>query len=134
MRDNLRVLAVAAIAAVTSYAMSAQPADAAAREFFKCKLADGVSMEDMAGLVKDVTKIATANGLGDYHAELLLPLFSSDISKGTFYWQGNAPNFERIGAANDWWENSDANADIRKRWGEMTDCENSSLYKVISPQ
>lgn len=134
MRDSLRVLAVAAIAAVTGFAISAQPADAAAREFFKCKLADGVSMDDMGGLVKDFNKIASDNGFADYQAELLSPLFSGDISRGTFFWQGNAPNFERIGALNDWWDKSDANADIRKRWREMTDCEFSSLYDVISSQ
>ncbi len=133
MRDNLRVLAVAAIAAVTSYAISAQPADAAAREFFKCKLANGASMDDLAGLVKDFNKVASDNGFANYQAELLSPLFASDISRGTFIWQGNAPNFERIGAINDWWESSDANADIRKRWQEMTECESASVYAVISP-
>lgn len=124
----LQSIIVSMIVILFTLSISSFSANAAAREYFKCKLVNGATAEAMIELSNDFMKIARKEGFEDYSMELLWPLFAADISRGSFFWAGMAPNAERIGALNDFWENSDANADIRKRNRALTTCESSSLY------
>jgi hypothetical protein len=82
---------------------SAAPATAGVVEFFKCKLADTATMEQLVSTATAMLTDAKAHGLGDYSLYFLNPLYSSDISNGTFYWVGASPNATRLGAYNDFW-------------------------------
>ncbi|GEM_PF-4511290 len=127
MRRKLNHLGVTLLVALLSLSFTSL-ARADAREYFKCKLTDGTEGAALEELANDFMKIARAEGFKDYSMEFLWPLFSQDISRGSFYWSGKAPNAARIGALNDFWEGSKANADIRARFRKMATCETSSLY------
>ena len=130
MRRMLLSIVVSMTMILFYLALSSIAAQADAREYYKCKLADGVPMEELEKVANDFMKIARMEGFKDYSMELLWPMFSEDISRGTFYWAGIAPNASRIGAINEYWYKSEANADIRKRFGTLTTCESSSMYMV----
>ncbi|MCB2112332.1 MAG: hypothetical protein KDD85_02150 [Parvularculaceae bacterium] len=108
--------------------MTASPANASAVEFFKCTLEENATMSQLVAATKAMLKDAHANdhaGVGVYY---LNPLYSSDISRGVFYWVGVAEDAGAIGAFNDYWE-SDANKKHRDKFVELSSgCESSSLH------
>ena len=125
----------AGLAAVAAMMLTSAPALGEANEYFKCTLKEGVETEALVTLGKDFVAQAAKNGHADFSVAFLFPVFAADISRGSFFWQGTAPNIAGIGAINDYWEDSDANADIRKRWGELlVGCESSSVFVVMRPE
>ncbi len=101
---------------------------AAAVEFFKCTLVEGKNMDDLVAVTKALLKTAKENGIENYSVRFITPLYSTDISRGTHYWVGIAPNAAEMGAFNDYWD-TDANKKHREKYRELTEkCEASSLY------
>ncbi len=124
------MMATALTLALGAGAFTAGEARADSAEFFKCTMAEGGSLEALVQIGSDAEKRMAENGLENYHVAIMTPLFSSDLSEGTFYWIGVANDFAGAGMANDIWESS-ANDDIRARWDEqITGCESSSLHRV----
>lgn len=122
----------AGVAAVSAMLLSGGPALGEANEYFKCTLKEGVKTEALTELGKDFVALAGKHGHKDYSLAFLFPVFAADISRGSFFWQGTAPNLAGIGAINDFWEDEDDNEDIRKRWRAMIDdCESSSIFVVV---
>lgn len=123
----LTAAATVAIAAGLNLAV-AQSAQANAVEFFKCKLAEKATMDQLVTATKAMLKDAKAKGHAEYGVYFLNPLYSTDISSGTFYWVGVGPSAGAVGAFNDYWE-SEANKKHRDRFGELSaGCESSSLH------
>ncbi len=127
----LRGAAAIAVAAGMNLA-TMQVAQASAAEFFKCKLAEDATMEQLVTATEAFLAAAKENGHEGYSVRFLSPLFSSDISPGTFWWVGVGPNLAAIGAINDYWT-SDANKEHRDRFGELSaGCTVSSLHVVTN--
>ena len=128
MRKRLAATAfLLAFAAAVSFAHDAR---AEAVEFFKCKLADGATIAQLVELANNFEGVAAENGLEGINVAFLTPLYSSDLSEGTFWWVGMAPNYAGAGQINDIWD-SDAGEPTRDRWDELvSSCENSSLYRL----
>jgi hypothetical protein len=120
------VAAIAVAAAINMAAIGA--AQASAAEFFKCKLAEDATMEQLVTATEAFVVTAKENGHEDYSVRFLSPVYSSDVSRGTFWWVGVGPNLAALGAINDYWE-SDANTEHRDRFRELsTGCETASLH------
>ncbi|PCI32754.1 MAG: hypothetical protein COB54_06565 [Alphaproteobacteria bacterium] len=113
-----------------SLSFSSYSAQAAARDFFKCKLVEGAKQEAMEKVAADFMKIVRKEKIKGYSMELLWPLYSQDISRGSFYWSGTAPNAAKVAGMEEFWGDNDANKDVRKRFGEIASCESSSIYMV----
>ena len=106
--------------------------NASAAEFFKCKFAEGATMDQLVEATAAFLVDAKANGHEDYSVRFLSPVYSSDITAGTFWWVGVALNLAGAGAINDYWD-SDANTAHRERFGELsTGCSMSSLHVVTN--
>lgn len=121
-------------AAIVSCGMSlaATPTEASAVEFFKCTLAPDATMDQLVTVAKAMLKDAKANGFADYTLHFHNPLYSEDISNGTFYWVGDSPNALRLGAYNDYW-NADANKTHRDRFRELIkDCDSAGLHWSVA--
>ncbi len=111
-------------------ALSSIAAQADARDFFKCKLVEGAKQETMEKVAADYMALVRKEGIKGYSMELLWPMYSQDISRGTFYWSGTAPTAAKIAGMEEFWGDSDANKDIRKRFGDIARCESGSIYMV----
>ncbi|MCH8203350.1 MAG: hypothetical protein IH996_09615 [Proteobacteria bacterium] len=124
------VAAIAVAAAVNMVTVGAAQADAAA--FFKCTFAEGATMDQLVEATAAFVATVKENGYEGYSVRFLSPVFSSDISPGTFWWVGVGPSLEVIGAINDYWT-SDANTEHRDRFGELSaGCTVSSLHVVTN--
>ncbi len=132
MRHKFFVGAIALVFAIGVHVTTIQTAQAAAAEFFKCTLAEDATMEQLVTATEAFLATAKENGHEGYSVRFLSPLFSSDISPGTFWWVGVGPNLAAIGAINDYWT-SNANKEHRDRFGELSpSCETSSLHVVTN--
>lgn len=128
MRGKLLTGVTAITAAILLQGASIPTAKAAAVEFFKCTLAEGAKVSDLVTVTKAMLTTAKENGIENYSVRFMSPLYSSDISRGTHYWVGIAPNAAEMGAFNDYWE-SDTNKKHRGKFRELTeDCEASSMH------
>jgi hypothetical protein len=108
--------------------LAVAPAEASTLEYFKCKLADNATMEQLNAAASAMLKDAKANGLGDYKLYFLNPLYTSDISKGVFFWVGVSPNALRLGAYNDFWK-ADANRKHRERFDALIKgCDSAGVH------
>lgn len=121
----------AGFAVVAAMLFASAPALGEANEYFNCTLDEDAKTEDLVKLGKDFTALLEANGQTGVRIAFLFPLYSADISRGSFFWQATAANFAGLGAMNDFWD-TDASADIRKRWTKLTsNCKTSSAYAVV---
>lgn len=108
--------------------IGAQPVAAQSVEFFKCRLAEGASMEEMVEATTAMLETAHQNGQSDYTVSFLTPLYAEDTTRGLFIWVGSASSFSAIGAFNDYWDD-EVNTGHRARWRELsTGCESASVY------
>lgn len=130
MRRKLFCIVISMTIALFNLSFSSLTAQADARDFFKCKLVDGVKQEMMEKLATDYMELVRKEGIKGYSMELLWPLYSQDISRGAFYWSGVSPSAAKAAGMEEFWGESDANKDIRKRFGEMATCESGSIYMV----
>ena len=132
MRHKLFVGAIALVFAIGVQVTTIQTAQAAAAEFFKCKLAEGATMEQLVTATEAFLATAKENGHEGYSVRFFSPVFSRDISPGIFWWVGVGPNLAAVGAINDYWF-SDANKEHRDRFGELSpSCETGSLHMVTN--
>lgn len=132
MRHKFFLAAIAFLFAIGLHVTTIQDAQASAAEFFKCKLAEDATMEQLVTATEAFLAAAKENGHEGYSVRFLSPLFSSDISPGTYWWVGVGPNLAAIGAINDYWT-SDANKEHRDRFGELSpSCETASLHVVTN--
>jgi hypothetical protein len=119
---------MAAVIVSGCLSVAATPAEASTLEYFKCKLADNVTMDQLNAAASAMLKDAKANGVGDYKLYFLNPLYTSDISKGVFFWVGVSPNALRLGAYNDFWK-ADANKKHRDRFDALIkDCDSAGAH------
>ena len=132
MGHKLFVGAIALVFAVGIQVTTIQTAQAAAAAFFKCKFADGATMAQLVTATEAFVATVKENGHEGYSVRFLSPVFSSDISPGTFWWVGVGPDLATIGAINDFWD-SEANTVHRERFGELSSgCTTSSLHVVTN--
>lgn len=132
MGHKLFVGAIALVFAIGVQVTTIQTAQAAAAEFFKCKLAEDATMEQLVTATEAFLATAKENGHEGYSVRFLSPVFSRDTSRGTFWWVGVAPDLTAIGAINDYWP-SDANTEHRDRFRELSaDCTVASLHVVTN--
>ncbi|MFT7651975.1 MAG: hypothetical protein ACI9UU_001082 [Candidatus Azotimanducaceae bacterium] len=98
------------------------------RESYKCKMKPGVTRQQIATTGKAFIEVGRAKGHTDWQLSVLYPMFDSDVSRGTFYWNGTSPT---MAALEEWisiWE-SPANSEAQKMWLEyVEDCGSASLY------
>jgi hypothetical protein len=104
-------------------------ANAQAAEFFKCTLAEGATMDQLVASTRAFLETAEAEPtMEGYTVRFLSPVYSTDTSRGVFWWVGVAPSLAALGAANDYW-GTEANAEHSSRFRELTDdCESSSAH------
>lgn len=125
-----KIATTAIVLALATPLAFTQEARAEAAEFFKCRLVEGGSIENLVAIANDFEAIVAENGLEDYNVSFLTPLYASDLKEGTFWWVGIAQNYSGAGRANEIWESS-AGDGVRARWDEnIRGCENSSLYSL----
>lgn len=130
MRHKLIPGAMALLFAIGVHVTTIQDAQASAAAFFKCKFAQGATMDQLVEATAAFVAAAKEDGHEGYSVRFLSPVFASDISPGTFWWVGVAGNLAAIGAINDYWD-SDANTEHRDRFGELSaGCSVSSLHVV----
>lgn len=130
-RKFLTGAAVIAVGAGVTLAPTGS-AQAAAAEFFKCKLAEDVTMEQLVEATAAFLEDAHKNGHEGYSVRFLSPVFSGDISPGTFWWVGVGPTMGAVGALNDYWE-GEANTEHRDQFRELTGgCEMSSMHVITN--
>lgn len=132
MQRMLLSIAISLSVVLFSLSFTSNAAQASARDFFKCKLVEGAKQEAMEKLASDFMDVLRKEKVKGYKLELLWPLYSQDISRGSFYWSGTAANASEIAGMEEFWGDSDANKNIRKRFGEIASCESSSIY-MVSP-
>ena len=130
MRRKLLCIVISMTIVLFNLSFSSLNAQAEARDFFKCKLTDGVKQEEMEKLAADFMAVVRKEGMKGYKTELFWPLYSQDISRGTFFWSSTAPNAAKVAGMEEFWGDSDANKDIRKKFGEMARCEHGSIFLV----
>ena len=132
MRHKLFLGAMALLFAIGVQVTAMQDAQAEAAAFFKCKFAEGATMEQLVTATEAFVAAAKENGHEGYSVRFLSPVFASDITRGTFWWVGVGPNLAAIGAINDYWD-SEANTEHRDRFGELSaDCTVASLHVVTN--
>ena len=117
MRKKLLMGAAAIAVAAGMNMVTVGTAQANAAAFFKCTFAEGATMDQLVEATAAFVATVKENGYEGYSVRFLSPVFSSDISPGTFWWVGVGPSLEVIGAINDYWT-SDANKEHRDRFGE----------------
>ncbi len=130
MKSKLLCIVISMTIASLNLAFTSLSAQAEARDFFKCKLNDGVKKEEMEKIAADFMAIIRKEGMKGYKTELLWPLYSQDISSGTFYWTSTAPNAAKAAGMEEFWGDSDSNKDVRERFGKIAKCESGSIYLV----
>ncbi len=130
MRRKLLCIVISMSVGLFSLSFASLSAQAGARDFFKCKLNEGVKKEAMEKLAADFMAVISKEGMKGHKMELLWPFYSQDISRGTFFWTTSAPSVAKAAALEEFWGNSDANKDVRERFGKMASCDSGSVYEV----
>jgi hypothetical protein len=104
------------------------PAGTVATEYFKCKMADDATFEQIVSAGEAMLRDAKAAGVGDYTLNFYVPLYDYDTSIGVFYWVGTSPNATRLGAYNDFWK-AEANKRSRDRFDRLIkQCDRAGVY------
>jgi len=130
MRNGILSIVISMMVALFTLSISSLSAQAGARDFFKCKLTEGVKQADMEKLATDFMAVIRKEGMKGYQTELLWPLYSQDISRGSFYWSTSSPSAAKSAGLEEFWGDSEANKDVRERFGKMAQCESGSVYTV----
>jgi hypothetical protein len=92
----------------------------------------GVTREQIAEMGDLYIKVGEAQDYTDFHLSILFPMYSDDMSVGTFYWNGTSPSMAALEEAITIWESAD-NAEAQTLWVQyVEDCESASLYSSVS--
>jgi hypothetical protein len=110
---------------------AAPPASAEAADFFKCKMREGTTIEQVTAVIRVFVKDARKNGYDKYSVRFLMPVYSNDISAGVFWWVGVDKDLGSLASGNEYWV-SEKNRSHREKFNALIkDCESSSLHQVI---
>ena len=75
--------------------------------------------------------VGESKNFTDFKLSILFPMYSDDISIGTFFWNGTSPTLTALEKAIAIWEGAD-NSDAQTLWVKyVEDCESASLYSSI---
>ena len=126
------VLKTAAMLLLTCSALEPYLAIAEVAESYKCKMNDGVTRAQIVEMGDLYLKVGETKNYTDFHLSILFPMYSDDMSVGTFYWNGTSPSMATLEEAITIWESED-NSAAQALWVKyVEDCESASLYSSVS--
>jgi len=127
MKKAMRILAVCMGAAM----MPAYQAAAEVAESYKCKMKTGVSRAQLAEMAETYIGVGESKNFTDFKLSILFPMYSDDISTGTFYWNGTSTTMTALEQAIAIWEGPDNKA-AQTLWLQYVEgCESASLYSAV---
>ena len=127
MKQIIRILAVC----LAGVLMLGYQAAAEVAESYKCKMKAGVSREQIAEMGEAYIGVGESKNFTDFKLSILFPMYSDDISIGTFFWNGTSPTLTALEQAIAIWEGAD-NSAAQTLWVKyVEDCESASLYSSI---
>jgi hypothetical protein len=92
----------------------------------------GVTRAQIVAMGESYIKVGEAKNYTDFHLSILFPMYSDDMSVGTFFWNGTSPSMATLEEAITIWESPD-NAAAQALWVQyVEDCESASLYSAVS--
>ena len=128
----MRPLVAAATLLISYAALSPHQAIAEVAESYKCKMNAGVTRAQIVAMGESYIKVGEAKNYTDFHLSILFPMYSDDMSVGTFFWNGTSPSMATLEEAITIWESAD-NAAAQALWVQyVEDCESASLYSAVS--
>ena len=127
MRQTIRIFTVC----LAGMLMTGYQAAAEVAESYKCKMKAGVNREQIAEMGETYIGVGESKNFTDFKLSILFPMYSDDISIGTFFWNGTSPTLTALEQAIAIWEGAD-NSAARTLWVKyVKDCESASLYRSI---
>ena len=128
----MKSLLTAATLLLSCAALNPFQALAEVAESYKCKMNTGVTRAQIVDMGESYIKVGEAKNYTDFHSSILFPMYSDDMSVGTFYWNGTSPSMATLEEAITIWESPD-NAAAQALWVQyVEDCESASLYSAVS--
>jgi hypothetical protein len=128
----MKSLLTAATLLLSCAALSPFQALAEVAESYKCKMNTGVTRAQIVDMGESYIKVGEAKNYTDFHLSILFPMYSDDMSVGTFFWNGTSPSMATLEEAITIWESTD-NAAAQALWVQyVADCESASLYSAVS--
>lgn len=128
----MKRLLIAATCLLSLTYLGSYPAIAEVAESYKCKMNPGVTRKQIAEMGSLYIKVGEAQDYTDFHLSILFPMYSDDMSMGTFFWNGTSPSMTALEEAIAIWESPD-NAEAQALWLEyVEDCESASLFNAMS--
>ena len=128
----MKSLLTAATLLLSCAALSPFQALAEVAESYKCKMNTGVTRAQIVDMGESYIKVGEAKNYTDFHLSILFPMYSDDMSVGTFFWNGTSPSMTTLEEAITIWESAD-NAAAQALWVQyVEDCESASLYSAVS--
>ena len=128
----MKPLLTAATLLLSCATLSPFQALAEVAESYKCKMNSGVTRAQIVAMGESYIKVGEAKNYTDLHLSILFPMYSDDMSVGTFFWNGTSPSMATLEEAITIWESTD-NAAAQALWAQyVEDCESASLYSAVS--
>jgi hypothetical protein len=128
----MKSLLTAATLLLSCAALNPFQALAEVAESYKCKMNTGVTRAQIVDMGESYIKVGEAKNYTDFHLSILFPMYSDDMSVGTFFWNGTSPSMATLEEAITIWESTD-NAAAQALWVQyVADCESASLYSAVS--
>ena len=128
----MKSLLTAATLLLSCAALSPLQALAEVAESYKCKMNTGVTRAQIVDMGESYIKVGEAKNYTDFQLSILFPMYSDDMSVGTFFWNGTSPSMATLEEAITIWESTD-NAAAQALWVQyVEDCESASLYSAVS--
>ena len=127
----MKPLLTAATLLLSCATLSPFQALAEVAESYKCKMNSGVTRAQIVAMGESYIKVGEAKNYTDFHLSILFPMYSDDMSVGTFFWNGTSPSMATLEEAITIWESTD-NAAAQALWAQyVEDCESASLYSAV---
>ena len=128
----MKSLLTAATLLLSCAALNPFQALAEVAESYKCKMNTGVTRAQIVDMGESYIKVGEAKNYTDFQLSILFPMYSDDMSVGTFFWNGTSPSMATLEEAITIWESTD-NAAAQALWVQyVEDCESASLYSAVS--
>jgi hypothetical protein len=128
MRNAIRILAVC----IAGVMMPGYQAVAEVAESYKCKMKAGVSREQLAEMGETYIGVGESKNFTDFKLSILFPMYSDDISTGTFFWNGTSTTMTALEQAIAIWEGPD-NSEAQTLWLQYVEgCESASLFSAVT--
>ena len=128
----MKSILTAATLLLSCAALSPFQALAEVAESYKCKMNTGVTRAQIVDMGESYIKVGEAKNYTDFQLSILFPMYSDDMSVGTFFWNGTSPSMATLEEAITIWESTD-NAAAQALWVQyVEDCESASLYSAVS--